>query len=97
MLCIVERLWPLLAFINRVLGRNVLGHGLTMSWLFLNYIGHLHIVALTAFCVMSHCDLDIWRTNLKIHRVNARGTAYIQSIFRRNSLKNNRENGIQLI
>ena len=64
---------------------------------FLNYIGHLHIVALTAFCVMSHCDLDSWRTNLKIHRVNARGTAYIQSIFRRNSLKDNRENGIQLI
>ena len=25
MLCIVERLWSLLAFINRVLGRNVLG------------------------------------------------------------------------
>ena len=57
----------------------------------------MHIVALPAFCVMSHCDLDIWRTNLNIHRVNARGTAYIQFIFRRNSLKNNRENGIQLI
>ena len=47
--------------------------------------------------VMSHCDIDIWRTNLTIHRVNARGNAYIQAKFRRNSLKNNRENGIQLI
>ena len=46
---------------------------------------------------MSHCDLDIWRTNLKIHRVNARRTAYIQAKFRKHSLKNNRENGIQLI
>ena len=40
---------------------------------------------------MSHCDLDIWRTNLKIHRVNARGTAYIQAMFRRKSLKNKRK------
>ena len=57
----------------------------------------MQIVALTAVCVMSHYDLYIWRTNLKIHRVNARGTAYMQAIFRRNSLKNNREYGIQLI
>ena len=57
----------------------------------------MQIVALTTFCVMSHCDLDIWRTNLKIHRVNARGTAYKQAMFRRNSLKTNRENGIQVI
>ena len=46
---------------------------------------------------MSHYDLDIWRTNLKLHRVNARGTANIQVMLSRNSLKNNRENGIQLI
>ena len=46
---------------------------------------------------MSHCGLDIWRTDLKIHRVNARGTAYIKAQFRRNSLKNNGENCIQLI
>ena len=46
---------------------------------------------------MSHCDLGIWRMNLKIHWGNARGTAYIPAKFRRNSLKNKRENGIQLI
>ena len=57
----------------------------------------MQIVALTAFCVMSHCDLDLLSTNLKIHRVNAGGTAYIQAMFRRNLLKNKRENGIQLI
>ena len=90
---------------------NVLGHGLTMSgflsrwkkvcrvyWAIISTIScHLQIVALTAFCVMSHCDLDLWRTNLKIHRVNARGTACIQAMFRCNSLKNKRENGIRLI
>ena len=38
-----------------------------------------------------HCDLDIWCTNLKIHRVNARGTVYIPGRFRRNSLKNKRD------
>ena len=55
----------------------------------------MQIVALTAFSVMSQCDLDIWHTNLKIHRVNAQGTAYIPAKFRRNSLKNNREIRIQ--
>ena len=49
------------------------------------------------FFVMSHYDLDILRTNLKIYRANTRGTAYIQAKFRSNLLKNNRENGIQLI
>ena len=32
------------------------------------------------------------RTLPELHRVNARGTAYIQAKFRRDSLKNNREN-----
>ena len=60
------------------------------------YVGCIELL-LKLFCVMSHYDLGIWRTNLKLHRVNARGTAYIQAMFSRNSLKNNRENGIQLI
>ena len=37
------------------------------------------------------CYVSLW------HRVNARGTAYIQAMFRRNSLKNNWKNCIQLI
>ena len=126
MLCIVERLWPLLAFINRVFGRNVLGHGLTMSWLFValqpsiwskrpgtwindvlafcrvkrKYVGCIELLFKvyraicrfstdSPFSVLSHCDLDLLRTDLKIHRVNARGTAYIPAKFRRHSLKNN--------
>ena len=34
--------------------------------------------------ILSHCDLDIWRTDLKIHRVDGRDTAYIPSKFHRN-------------
>ena len=41
---------------------------------------------------MSHCDHDIWRTDLKIHRVDGRDTAYITAKFHRNSFKNKREN-----
>ena len=57
---------------------------------------HLQIEALTAFSVMSHCDLDLSLTNLKIQRVNARGTVYIPDKFRRHSLTNNREICIHL-
>ena len=87
MLCIVERLWHLLAFINRVIGRNVLGHGLTMSWLFvafeesmygvlsyyLNYVVQFADCSTDRIFCMSHYDLDIWHTKLEIHRVNAEG------------------------
>ena len=74
-----------------------------MSWLFvaleesMKGVLSYYLNYIVPVSVMSHCDLDIWRTNLKIHRVNARGNAYIQATFRRNSLKNNRENGIQMI
>ena len=45
----------------------------------------------------SHCDYDIWRTHLKIHRVDGRDTAYIPSKFHRNSFKNKREISVQHI
>ena len=44
---------------------------------------------------MSHCDHDIWRTDLKIHRVDGRDTAYIPAKFHRNSFKNKRETRIE--
>ena len=54
-----------------------------------------------AYCrdelILSHCDHDIWRTDLKIHRVDGRDTAYIPSKFHRNSFKNKREISVQHI
>ena len=41
--------------------------------------------------ILSQCDHGIWRTDLKIHRVDGRDTAYITSKFHRNSFKNKRE------
>ena len=41
--------------------------------------------------ILSRCDHDIWRTDLKIQSVDGRGTAYIPSKFYKNSLKNKRE------
>ena len=41
--------------------------------------------------ILSHCDHDIWRTDLKIHRVDGRDTAYIPTKFNRNSFKYKRE------
>ena len=63
---------------------------------YLNYIVPFADCSTDRIFVMSHCDFDIWRTNLKIHRVNARGTAYIPAKFRRHWLNNNREIRIQL-
>ena len=47
--------------------------------------------------ILSHCDHDLWRTDLKIHRVDGRDTAYIWAKFNRNSLKNKREISVQHI
>ena len=47
--------------------------------------------------ILSHCDHGIWRTNLKIHRVDGRDTAYIPAKFHRNSFKNEREMSVQYI
>ena len=47
--------------------------------------------------ILSHCDHDIWRTNLKIHRIDGRDTAYIPAKFHRNSFKNKREISVQHI
>ena len=47
--------------------------------------------------ILSHCDYDIWRTDLKIHRVDGRDTAYIPSKSHRNSFKNKREISVQHI
>ena len=47
--------------------------------------------------ILSHCDHDIWRTDLKIHGVDERDTAYIPAKFHRNSFKNKREISVQHI
>ena len=54
----------------------------------------LQILALIGFSVLSDCDLDFWYTDLKIHGLNRRSTAYIPAKFHINSLKNNRENAL---
>ena len=46
---------------------------------------------------LSHCDHDIWRTDLKIHRVDGRDSAYIPAKFHRKSFKNMREISVQHI
>ena len=55
------------------------------------YVGCIELLFL------SHCDHDIWRTDLKIHRVDGRDTAYIPAKFHRNSFKNKREISVQYI
>ena len=47
--------------------------------------------------ILSHCDHDIWRKDLKIHRVDGRDTAYTPAKFHRNSFKNKREISVQHI
>ena len=47
--------------------------------------------------ILSHCDHDIWHTDLKIHRVDGRDTAYIPAKFHRNSFKNKRAISVQHI
>ena len=47
--------------------------------------------------ILPHCDHDIWRTDLKIHRVDGRDTAYIPAKFHRNSFTNKREIIVQHI
>ena len=47
--------------------------------------------------ILSHCDHDIWRTDMKIHRVDGADTAYTPAKFHRNSFKNKREISVQLI
>ena len=47
--------------------------------------------------ILSHCDHDIWRTDLKIYRVDGHDTAYIPAKFHRNSFKNKREISVQHI
>ena len=55
------------------------------------YVGCIELLYL------SHCDHDIWRTDLKIHRVDGRDTSYIPAKFNRNSFKNKREISVQHI
>ena len=43
----------------------------------------------------NQCDIEIWRTDLNSHRINARETAYIPSRFHKYMLKNSRENVVQ--
>ena len=47
--------------------------------------------------ILSHCDHDIWHTNLEIHRIDGSDTAYIPAKFHRNSFKNKREINVQRI
>ena len=47
--------------------------------------------------ILSPCDHDIWRTDLKIHRVDGRDTVYIPAKFHRNPFKNKREISVQHI
>ena len=45
--------------------------------------------------ILSHCDHDILRTDLQIHRVDGRVTAYIPAKCHRNSFKNKRNISVQ--
>ena len=59
---------------------------------YLDYILQFEVLTLTEFSYLSHCDLAIWHTDLKIQRVAGRGTANMPSKFHRNCLLNNIEN-----
>ena len=54
------------------------------------YVGYWAII-------LSHCDHEFWRTDLKIHRADGRDTAYIPAKFHRIFFKNKREISVQHI
>ena len=47
--------------------------------------------------ILSHCDHDVWSTDLKTHRVDGQDTAYIPAKFHGNLLQNKREISVQHI
>ena len=78
--CRVGRKYVGRKYVGKYVGRKYVG---CIELLFKVYsaICRFYFLALSAFSVLSHCDIDLWRTDLKVNRINGQSNFYIPAKF----------------